>query len=485
MDRASPELLFEEDDETTESDIEKNPAAYIRNLERRVTMKSRDIIRGCVVQLSETEVDRRYASMQRIFKESGSPTSPRTLPGDLSLPDESTMLVIEAAEDRQCFVPGKLAPINYLFDGYKDMFGRRHINFTNRQFSCRRLGINEPVVAIASIPAIPDNGVYRGLLRTYNGYSELELPVKIVEMEGGQLDLVAAFSRVLSNMVDPPTSAPVPIPTTPGRSPRNKTFGGIIQSIGNKVLPDGKQQQSIYREWHHVNGASFQMELLAQEIKLSLAKEISVGLVLVHPNQLEEEAVHNTKTEDMRLFFKMMRIRKIRPNKTKRCPYLGGVSPTDDVALGYTEWHGFQFIFHLASEFNDTMIRQHIGNDKVMVYFLSDWSDRFKFAPRFRSKMNSVGITVRQTYISADGTPTYRINCFHRMGLENVGPDFTNESHLIDEGVRDNFMIKLINSHVACYKLLYGDRIQKTWDTDLEKLVNKYVPSDALLKRRK
>jgi hypothetical protein len=56
----------------------------------------------------------------------------------------------------------------------------------------------------------------------------------------------------------------------------------------------------------------------------------------------------------------------------------------------YTSFRGFEVLFHIAPLLTEDERRQHIGNDKVLIYCLEEGAT--PLVPGFRGDVNSVGI---------------------------------------------------------------------------------------------
>lgn len=102
------------------------------------------------------------------------------------------------------------------------------------------------------------------------------------------------------------------------------------------------------------------------------------------------------------------------------------------------------------------------------MYFLDNWVPHAKIVPAFRGHVNSVALVARPV----EGTHV-KYSCFHRAGMASVQPILVDEPIELDASHRDIIMSKLINAHAAAYELLYGDRMRRAWDEELNTMATK------------
>lgn len=253
----------------------------------------------------------------------------------------------------------RAAEIDYLFEPYRALFSKRHWNYVTQALEGAGTGC-----AIASVPAVAQGAHYPALLRTWRGYSTLLLPAAEVQHEcdaikgGTQADGVRALlARVvwdadagcarLSDALLGDEAALL--------SPRSR--GSVLSLIKS---PRGGPA-SARRGWRLVEDTALNYELLALELKLGLPKTLSVGVVLVHPDQDEAAAMGNAMSKELELFLRSVSS----PVETKGWSgYTGGLSTSDNTTIYYASWQSFEIVFHVAPLLLPAQQRQFIGNDK-------------------------------------------------------------------------------------------------------------------------
>lgn len=406
---------------------------------------------------------------------SSSPSSSSDIAvGEIEIPDQSSGVVVEINLAGGNVV--KPAEIRYLFEPYRAMFGQRHFNFVFKQFSSP----NGAITAIISVPATAEGNTYVGLLRTNQGYCLFNISAEEVrmEMQEGKLPQQEAIRQVLDrsclsfedlgdDFMSPrtrtTTSAPTLAAPAAASKPRSKTTGGNRLT----VLLKSSLRHSELITWTYCEDQALSMELLALELKLGLPKTLCVGVVLVKPDQDEATAMTNGMSKELELFLS----RIAAPVETLGWSgYSGGVSTKEHGTIYYSSWKGFEIVFHVAPLLSTTQRRQFIGNDKVMLYYLDSWRGGKQFSPKFRGHVNSVGIVVSQKTESY-----YKLHSFHRVGMADVKPLFTDEAMEMGPGFRDVLMSKIVNGHSSAYDLLYAERIHRAWEEELAALAEKHT----------
>ena len=114
-----------------------------------------------------------------------------------------------------------------------------------------------------------------------------------------------------------------------------------------------------------------------------------------------------------------------------------GLSTDTEVKFYYNSWRGKEFAFHVAPFMSPQDQRQFIGNDKILIYFVSD-----PFTPNFRGNVNckkkkkiihkkkllAIGFVVNQ--IEKD---KYKMGVFSRSRIEKFSPDLPKQFYTAKE----------------------------------------------------
>lgn len=234
-----------------------------------------------------------------------------------------------------------------------------------------------------------------------------------------------------------------------------------MSKLKRSLLHSSEKEAAPKDVWLLCEEAALPMELLALEVKLSLPKTLSVGVVLVRPGDADEAAaMQNVLSKELEVFLALIST----PVESHGWSgYAGGMHTKEEGTIYYASWKGFEIVFHVAPLLSAVQRRQYIGNDKVMVLFfegLTSWP------ARFRGHVNSAALCVAPV-----GGDLYDMKAYHRAGMGDSQPLFPRHQ-LSFEAFREHFFVKLINAHTEAYSLLYAERMKAVWQEDLEKIVS-------------
>ncbi len=365
----------------------------------------------------------------------------------------------------------KAGGVSYLFEPYRAMFGRTHFSFICRLFGSGAPG-SPPITAIASVAASADGPSHQVLVRTPNGYTSHSVAADEArqEMQDASCKLEDAIRSVLERNVqcaDDLLSGGVVSPSSmrkPTTTPKTQRMS-VIRNLKNSLRGDTSSGL-----WQLVEAQSLKMELLAVELKLGLPKTLTVGVVVIQPDQDEAAAMAaNPMSKAAEQFLASIAT----PTEALGYSgYAGGMSTKEPGTFYYAGWRGMEIVFHVAPLMSETQRRQFIGNDKVLLYVLDGWREGKQLTPKFRGQVNSVAICVVPVC-----HPVYKFMAFHRLGMGDTRPAFAEDAMELDQAAKDLLMSKIVNAHVDSYNLLYSERMKRAWQEELALLADKYSVS--------
>jgi hypothetical protein len=108
----------------------------------------------------------------------------------------------------------------------------------------------------------------------------------------------------------------------------------------------------------------------------------------------------------------------------------------------YTSFRGFEVLFHIAPLLTEDERRQHIGNDKVLIYCLEEGAT--PLVPGFRGDVNSVGIACQPV----GGVAKWNVSIFCRSRLETFEPVFVGRNLDLSQ-LRETVLTLAITGHLA------------------------------------
>lgn len=164
---------------------------------RRAMQKSPHTMLGGVEHLSDEQLFKQHEVIRKKSIASGSlelAPSDKGDAGELALPREEAGVQIEMT--LASGMAPKPAPVNYLFEPYRGIFGKPHFNYVSRTFNTG--GGAETVVATV-LASTEGAGGYPGLLRWSNGYSAFALQnddVKATERDDHKVFVFGLFFKL-------------------------------------------------------------------------------------------------------------------------------------------------------------------------------------------------------------------------------------------------------------------------------------------------
>ena len=403
--------------------------------------------------------------------------TPRTRMSVLADPIPESGVVVETALARGSLIGS--ASITYEFEAFRQMYGKKHLNYICRDFGSH----SGPINVVISVLSTVEDGHFPGLLRYSNGYAFYNIPESKVRNLMKQETLLPlheairvyleqnAFSTDACVNVAMPNKAAALL-KEPAKLQRESSAGK--QSRGSVLFPS-LRKPVLEKLWHQVDDVALDMELLALELRLGLAKTLSVGVVRMLPGQTESEAQENPMSSAFESFLAELG----NPIETLGWSgYSGGVSTKQPGKVYYASHKSIEIVFHACPLLSQEQRRQFIGNDKVLIYFLDAWRPGSLLEPKFRGNVNTVCVTAR-----LESRTQYQFQSYHRIGMGDVKPALPEELVEFNSDFKHYLLAKLINAHVDSYNLLYADRMRRAWDEELLKLAEKYVPSKKLARK--
>lgn len=152
--------------------------------------------------------------------------------------------------------------------------------------------------------------------------------------------------------------------------------------------------------------------------------------------------------------------------------YTGGLPTKTSTTIYYSSWRGLEVVFHCAPLLTDEQRRQFIGNDKVLLHVLEDWPSQQLVVPKFRGNVNTVSIVARPLQENPNAV---FFQSYHRLGMGDVKPAFPDEPIALDHQGKQMLFAKLVNAHVDAYTLLFGDRMKRAWDEELQRICDQFM----------
>lgn len=235
------------------------------------------------------------------------------------------------------------------------------------------------------------------------------------------------------------------------------------------------------QKWRLADEAPLKTELLALELRLSLPRQIAIGVLAVHPGQDEAAASRNPALSKAAEAFlaaiaaptevtkeKILCLAQKNNKALGWSGYTGGLSTKESTKFYYCGWRGLEIVFHVAPLLSESQRRQFVGNDKVLIYFLDEWRPGSKLEPKFRGQVNSVAVCVLPV-----APNYYKLSAFHRLGMADTKPACGDDPMEL-ASCKEFLLSKLVNAHVDAYNLLYTERMKRAWKEELASLADRY-----------
>lgn len=173
---------------------------------------------------------------------------------------------------------------------------------------------------------------------------------------------------------------------------------GENETIEN-VLPEALSPSSSSSQWLKVQSKRHVKEqtLLALEARIGRRRGLSVGVIFSAKGQWKEEDMVSIPLNQQHEDFLRLLGEEITAKNTGFCQFgTDFVASCKKRAMYCTNFYGFEVLFHVSSMLDADERRQHIGNDKVVIFCCCDEDNDVPMVPRFRGDVNSVGIVCQK-----------------------------------------------------------------------------------------